>query len=94
MGVDFDSLPSCKPSNNAPRKLIYTGTVDYLRKTDLVAEALSELKEDFVLDIYTQSDNEITRKIKNSGDKRISICPAVPRNKLFLKMTDYNLGSD
>ena len=51
MGVDFDSLPSCKPNNNAPRKLIYTGTVDYLRKTDLVAEALSELKEDFVLDI-------------------------------------------
>lgn len=92
MGVDFDSLPIYKPKNNAARKLIYTGTVDHLRKTDLIVEALSELKENFVLDIYTQSDNEITRKIKNSGDKRINICPAVPRSELFLKMTDYDVG--
>lgn len=92
MGVAFDSLPSCKPNNNVPRKLIYTGTVDRLRETDLVVEALSELKEDFVLDIYTQSDNEITRKIKNSRDKRINIYPALPRNELFRKMTDYDIG--
>lgn len=92
MGVDFDSLPSYKPSNNAVRKLIYTGTVDHLRTTDLVAEALSELKEDFVLDIYTQSDNEITRKIKSMGDKRINIYPALPRNELFRKITDYDIG--
>ncbi|KAF0144502.1 MAG: group 1 glycosyl transferase [Nitrospirae bacterium] len=92
MGVDFDSLPSCRPNNNATRKLIYTGTVDHLRETDLVAEALSELKEDFVLDIYTQSDNEITRKIKSMGDKRINIYPALPRNELFRKITDYDIG--
>jgi len=92
MGVDCESLPPYKQNNNATRKLIYTGTVDHLRKTDLVVEALSELKEDFVLDIYTQSDNEITQKIKNSRDKRINIFPALPRNELFWKITDYDIG--
>jgi len=92
MGVNFNDLPSYKPDSNPIKKLIYTGTVDRLRKTDLIIEAISELKEEFVLDIFTQSSNETTRKIKNMGDGRINVYPAIPRKELFNRIADYDIG--
>lgn len=92
MGVNFNDLPSYKPDNNPTKKLIYTGTVDHLRKTDLIIEAISELKEEFVLDIFTQSSNETVRKIKNMGDERINVYPAIPRKELFNRIADHDIG--
>ena len=92
MGVYFNNLPSYKPNSDQLKKFIYTGTVDHLRKTDIIIEAISGLKEEFVLDIFTQSSNETTRKIKNMGDVRINIYPAIPRKELFNRIADYDIG--
>jgi len=92
MGVNFDNLPSYNSDSNPIKKLIYTGAVDHLRKIDLIIETLSELKEDFVMDIYTQSNNETTKKIEELSDNRINIYPALPRKELFKKMTTYDIG--
>ncbi len=92
MGVYFNNLPSYKPNSDQLKKFIYTGTVDHLRKTDIIIEAISELKEEFVLDIFTQSSNETTRKIKNMGDVRIHIYPAISRKELFNRIADYDIG--
>lgn len=92
MGVYFNSLPSYRPSSDQLKKIIYTGTVDHLRKTDIIIEAISGLKEEFVMDIFTQSSNETIRKIRNMGDGRINIYPAIPRKELFKRIADYDIG--
>ncbi|BCB97296.1 hypothetical protein JZK55_22180 [Dissulfurispira thermophila] len=92
MGVCFNNLPSYKPNSDHLKKFIYTGTVDHLRKTDIIVEAISELKEEFIFDIFTQSSNKTTKKIKNIGDGRINIYPAIPRNELFKRIADYDIG--
>jgi len=92
MGIHFNDLPSYKPNNDYLKKFIYTGTVDYLRETDFIIDTISGLKEEFVLDIFTQSSNEITRKIKNMGDGRINIYSAIPRKELFNRISDYDIG--
>lgn len=92
MGINFAGLPSYHPSGGTRKRFIYTGTVDSLRKTDLIAEALVGLDEDFALDIYTRSDNATTRRIAALGDRRVTLCPPLPRPELFRKMTGYDAG--
>lgn len=92
MGIDFAGLPTYQPAGGGRKRLIYTGTVDSLRQTDLIAEALAGLDEDFALDIYTRSDNATTRKIAALGDRRITLCPPLPRPELFRKMAGYDAG--
>ncbi len=92
MGVDFKGLPAAAPGQAGPLKMIYTGTVDALRRTSEVATAIAGVAGDFVLDIFTASDNEVTRRIAQLGDRRITIKPSLPRQELFQRMTGYDLG--
>lgn len=92
MGFNPDNLPECEQIDNTVRKFIYTGTVDELRKTDLIVEAMAELKEEFVLDIYTQSDNETVETVRKINDPRITLYPSLNRESLLLKMVDYDVG--
>lgn len=93
MGVSFHSVePRKEVQTGSVLRLIYTGTVDRLRETDRIVAALVKLEEDFVLDIFTRSDNETVRAIRAMGDRRIHIRPAVPRDELLNLMRDYDLG--
>jgi Glycosyl transferases group 1 len=92
LGVDFEGLPGPEPHPGLPFRFIHTGTVDPLRCTDLIAEAFSEMKEDFVLHFFTASNNKTVKKIKELRDPRIKVLSALPREALFYQMKKYDLG--
>ena len=94
IGVNFQRIPP--PPSNSPEKqilkFIYIGTVDQLRKLDTIVNAISSVKGDYVLDIYTASDNEQTSSIASLKDKRITVKQALPREELMRKMMEYDVG--
>lgn len=95
MGVDFRSIPNAKPENhihNAPIKFIYIGTVDSLRNIDLIIEAFSAIEGDYILDIFTASNNSITNSDILKSDRRISIRSAIPREQLLNNIMEYDVG--
>lgn len=93
MGVDFEGLPAghCSVEGQLT-KFIYTGTVDHLRQTDLIVEAFAATAGNFILDIYTASNNPITQKIAALNDDRITLYPPLPRDELFKVMVNYDVG--
>ena len=95
MGFTLEGVPAPVPeetASSAKKRLLYIGTVDNLRRVDLIIEALTELEDEFVLDLYTQSRNEVVSRIGRLGDPRIRLCPALPRPELFRRMAGYDAG--
>ncbi len=93
MGVDLLDLPrQPAPPRNGPLRLVYIGTIDALRRVDLLAAALHARKEDFQLDFYTSSDNASLASLRQIDDARIRILPALPRRALFERLQDYDVG--
>lgn len=94
MGVDFkDIAPPNSPLNiSGPKRFIYIGTIDSLRDVMLIFSAFAATAGDFVLDVFTQSDNEPVRKIRAIGDKRINVHPAQPRTQLLHTLQGYDVG--
>lgn len=92
MGFDLGGLPESIPSQPLAKRFVYIGTIDSLRKTDLIIKAMTELEEEFVLDIYTQSENDEVAWIRKLGDARVRLCPALPRPELFQRLAGYDVG--
>lgn len=92
MGVVTEGLPNVNFNVHNVPKLVYTGTVDQLRQTDLIIHALIELDNNFQLDIYTSSNNRMTDLIRRIGDKRVQIRPPQSRTNLLETLTDYDIG--
>ncbi len=92
MGVDFDGLPPAAPPPTGSKKFIYSGAVDALRQSAVLARAFHETAGDFVLDFYTASRNPTVREITGLPDRRIRILPAVPRDELFRLTGGYDVG--
>lgn len=94
MGVDFSLIapPDEVHLPEGPTKFLYIGTVDRLRRLDLVVSAFARLEDDFLFDLYTPSDNDLVGWIKSIGDPRIRVHSAQPREALFRIMPDYDVG--
>jgi len=92
MGINFDGLPVYNPGPDPVRRLVYTGAVDRLRQTELIVEALMGLEDEFVFDIYTASNNEVTDRIRKCGDSRIRLQNPLPRGELLQRLTGYDIG--
>jgi glycosyltransferase involved in cell wall biosynthesis len=92
MGFRLEDLPSCQPLENRVRKFIYVGTVDPLRRTELIVAAMIAMPEEFHLDIYTQSDNAAVEALRNIRDPRVTLCPPLPREQLMALMATYDVG--
>lgn len=96
MGVDFSRIqPVRHPAEpSSVKKFIYIGSVDRLRRLDLIISAFRAVKGDFVFDLYTPSDNDFVRELRSSAfsDERIRICPPKPRDALFGIMRQYDVG--
>lgn len=96
MGVDFTSIddaPTPRPAG-PEKRFIYAGTVDRLRRLDVIVAAFSNVRQAFVLDLYTASDNPLVAQIRSSAatDPRIRVCPAKPRAELLRIMRQYDVG--
>lgn len=96
MGVDFSRIDAGPPPENpdARKRFIYVGAVDQLRRLDLIVSAFSRVKGDFVLDLYTPSNNELVKEISLAAatDPRIRVHPPKPRNELLHLMRQYDVG--
>ncbi|MHB8623216.1 MAG: glycosyltransferase family protein [Sulfuricaulis sp.] len=96
MGVDFSHLEAGPLPEVSPtaKRFIYVGVVDRLRQLDLIVAAISGVKGDFVLDIYTPSKNELVEQIESRAavDPRIRVHPPQPRDELLRRMRDYDVG--
>ncbi len=94
LGVDFSKLPVAQSHdmNNGKKKYIYAGTVDQLRKLDVIISAFMEYDGDFVFDIYTASHNHQVEQIRSMEDSRIRVHNPLPRADLFRKMSGYDIG--
>jgi len=92
MGVDPGELPERLATPGGAKRFVYIGTIDRLRKVDLIIEAMTSLEEDFVLDIYTESDNEAVDWVRKVQDARVRLCPALPRPELLQRLAGYDVG--
>lgn len=96
MGVDFSHIDSgpLPEISGAEKRFIYVGAVDRLRRLDLIVSAFSKLKGDFVLDLYTPSENELVEEISSAAatDPRIRVLPPKPRDELLSSMREYDVG--
>lgn len=96
MGVDFSRIDAEPPREVSAKekRFIYVGAVDRLRQLDLIVAAISEVKGDFVLDLYTPSENELVEQIQSraAADPRIRVYPPKPRAELLRLMRNYDVG--
>ena len=94
MGVDFNSAPPEPPplTQSGPKRFIYIGTIDNLRDTALIFSTFAACKGDFVLDVFTQSNNSAVHEISALGDSRIHVYPPQPRAQLIQTMRHYDVG--
>jgi glycosyltransferase involved in cell wall biosynthesis len=92
MGVDFRNLSTDSKSNKGVYRILYTGTVDKLRQTDVIMKALTGVDELFELDIFTSSCNETTDFIKSLDDPRVRVLKPLPRASLLSRIFEYDLG--
>jgi glycosyltransferase involved in cell wall biosynthesis len=94
MGVDVVTLgdqprPARRPG---PLRLVYTGTVDALRRLDVIVDGLRSLKTPFVLEIYTASENPVVETFRALNDARILLLRARPRAELFAAIAGADVG--
>ena len=96
MGVDFSRIGGgpLPEIQDAKKRFIYVGAVDRLRRLDLIVSAFSRVKGDFVLDLYTPSDNELVEEISSAAatDPRIRVHPPKQRDELLRLMRQYDVG--
>lgn len=94
MGVDFEALPAgvtvSTPATS--KRFVYAGAVDRVRQFDLIVEGFQQVRDDFRLDIYTSSKNELVDHLRTNSDKRIAVRPALPRQELLAKFSEYDAG--
>ncbi len=96
MGVDCSRLPKKKGKYKKKEddvfKFVYTGTVDMLRKIDIIVSAFGQCLKTFVFDIYTKGERDINDLKFHINDPRIRVFPPLPRAELFEKLMEYDIG--
>lgn len=90
LGIDPDNIKR-KPDNIGKIKFIYIGTVDKLRKLDVVFNALSSIQEDFELLVFTKESN-YAKSLLKAPDLRIIIKDFIPREELFQEISRSDVG--
>ncbi|WP_104721375.1 glycosyltransferase family protein [Helicobacter mesocricetorum] len=98
-GIDFENLDQEAINKNlhhcnTPLKFIYTGTIDKNRQLQEILLGFLEAKGDFILDIFTASNNEAVQKIQSlvAQDKRISFHPPLPLLEMLKTLPHYDIG--
>ena len=92
LGFDFTCQPPEKSAVHGPLHFVYTGTVDHLRRLNEIVTVFNARQEDFIFDIFTSSDNPTVRAIAKLNDRRIRVQAPLPREKLFARLVDYDIG--
>lgn len=79
---------------NTPLKLLYIGSIDKNRQMLEMIDAINEVNSDFVLDIFSSSENSEMDKIKEitKQNNKIRLRNSVPFNEIFNIIPNYDIG--
>ncbi|MBF0127097.1 MAG: glycosyltransferase family 4 protein [Magnetococcales bacterium] len=97
-GVDFDLLPppADSPLTDPVRRFLYIGTMDALRRMEVVLQAFDRLESpDWRLDIYTAQEAFTRRLISHTMPNRssqVTVFPALPRAELYDRMRTCHIA--
>lgn len=91
LGVDPYKITLKKQNNQGRLRFIYIGTVDHLRRLDVVFNVLSSMKEDFDLRVFTK-EADYARSLIKTPDPRIQINEFIPREELFQEISKSDVG--
>lgn len=94
MGVDFAGLGGGRrePRAPGPLRLAYTGTVDALRRLDVIADAVQGVNAPVTVEIYTASENPAVAALRARNDARLRLLPGRARAELFAALTAADVG--
>ena len=94
MGFDFDRYPIKKKKviENGPIRFVYIGSVDALRRFDIINSAFQSQASDFVLDYYSASRNDTVNRIRRLDDRRIRFHGSLARSELFEEISSADVG--
>ena len=98
-GIDF-SLCNLKliekniQQINTPLKLLYIGSIDKNRQVLEIIEAINEVNGDFILDIFSPSNNSEVDNIKEitKQNNKIRLNKSIPFNEIFNILPKYDIG--
>lgn len=93
MGFDFRQYPVGAPTEKSgPIRFVYIGSIDKLRSMDIVKRAFLAQQYDYILDIYSDSQNEAADTFRSIHDQRIRFHPGLPRDALLRDIRTADIG--
>jgi glycosyltransferase involved in cell wall biosynthesis len=93
MGFDFQRYPlRGKLMGGGPIKFVHIGTVDALRRIDMVNSAFMAQNKDYILDYYTYSRNDTVDQLRKISDLRIRVHEGLPQSRLFEAIRQADVG--
>ena len=98
-GIDFSTcnIKSIQKNTNTihnPLKIIYIGSIDKNREMAFITHAISQVKGDFIFDIFTPSKNDEVEKISQitQKDSRIKLHPPLAFTEMLKTLSNYDIG--
>lgn len=89
LGLDEDYIIKKNFIPHSTLKMIYIGTIDKLRRFNLVLEHLKKFKnKNWLLDIYSKTSISIPPEIQN----KVKLKGFLEREKLLQKISEYDIG--
>ncbi len=94
LGIDPNSIIKPKESKSSSTlKIIYIGTIDKLRRFDMVIDSLIPFKNrDWILDIYSMDRKNFEKSIKEELREKITYKGFLPRDELLKRVGEYDIG--
>lgn len=98
-GIDFENCDLNAIQQNlqnihTPLKFLYIGTIDKNRQILEIITSISHTKGDFILDIFTPSNNKETQAIAqlSQKDSRIKLYPPLSFTEMLKTIPNYDIG--
>lgn len=94
MGFDFEQYTIPKPAaeKSGPIRFVYIGSIDALRRLDILNRAFLAQDEPFQLDYYSGSQNRAVDEIRAIDDARIQVHDPLARQALFETIASADVG--
>ncbi len=99
-GVDFKQMPPLdkkgSQSESGVVRFLYVGTLDPLRRMDVVLQGFEQLeRDDWRLDLITSQGSyaqQLVEGIMVRHAALVRVLPALPRHRLYQEMTHYHVA--
>ncbi len=94
MGFDFSAYPQAtnRPARHGPIRFIYAGTIDRLRRMDIVLDGFCRAQGEFELHLYTSTPEDRRQALGLQDDPRFVFHAPLPRAELMQRIAACDVG--